>query len=393
MFERICVPPLRDGGKRFDLGLLAEGLLFYRDVVVQLHPSSVEGFFRDCPPDVLLELHAQGHLRIVYLDSLYATFTHSEARCPAQFDPCLISADKFDLECVARGALINVTGKTGRGRRLAERFLDIAEPVSYPEGTTECVRNDLRDGKYVESYISHVLQSRGLDRTDMSPRFRFGDHLDRGFTIDSNIDFQEMEARGVVELSDPSSILTTYGTAVANLALWSSLDAEAAVGPEECAVLTSRIDAMFNFRLNTDRTISAFQRFIFDDSRAVRDVINRGEKQLTDLVPVLERARKFKDWLQQDAPQEDLLKAYFREATAQSWIDRLPVRAARWVLFVAAELAAEAIGHPGLALAAGPALSAFDSLFLDRIAKGWKPHQFVEGELREFVAKGVSKDD
>ena len=101
MFERICIPPLRDGRTRYDVGLLAECLLFYGEVVVQMHPASVEGLFRDCPPDVLFELESRGHLRVAYTDSLYATFVHTEPQSDAQFDPCFISKDGFELERVA----------------------------------------------------------------------------------------------------------------------------------------------------------------------------------------------------------------------------------------------------------------------------------------------------
>lgn len=39
----------------------------------------------------------------------------------------------------------------------------------------------------------------------------------------------------------------------------------------------------------------------------------------------------------------------------------------------------------GLGTLGGVALSALDSFVLDRMLKGWKPNQFVEGPLRRFL--------
>jgi hypothetical protein len=42
---------------------------------------------------------------------------------------------------------------------------------------------------------------------------------------------------------------------------------------------------------------------------------------------------------------------------------------------------------PGAGVATGIGLSAADYFLLDRLLKGWKPNQFVEGSLRPFLRK------
>ena len=57
----------------------------------------------------------------------------------------------------------------------------------------------------------------------------------------------------------------------------------------------------------------------------------------------------------------------------------------RWVITTGLAAAVEALYPTGAAMAAAQGLSLADATVLDRIAKGWKPDQFVNGPMSEFV--------
>lgn len=57
----------------------------------------------------------------------------------------------------------------------------------------------------------------------------------------------------------------------------------------------------------------------------------------------------------------------------------------RWSIFAAANLALGLATTPVAGVVGGLGLSVLDSLLLDKIVKGWRPNQFIEGELRHFV--------
>ena len=59
------------------------------------------------------------------------------------------------------------------------------------------------------------------------------------------------------------------------------------------------------------------------------------------------------------------------------WADNLPPKTLRWLIFTAA-------GIP-LSLAAAVGLGAADTFLLDKLIKGWKPNQFIEGPLKDFL--------
>jgi hypothetical protein len=138
--------------------------------------------------------------------------------------------------------------------------------------------------------------------------------------------------------------------------------------------------------LTPSRGIAAkFQDFVFDDSRAVAEAIRSGDRTLEDVLRLLPQAARFKEWLQGEAAQADALKAYFRDATAQTWIDRLPAKSARWVVFSGLGLGLDVLGAGGIGTLAGVAVSALDSFVLDRLVRGWKPTQFIDDHLRQLV--------
>jgi hypothetical protein len=121
-------------------------------------------------------------------------------------------------------------------------------------------------------------------------------------------------------------------------------------------------------------------------SRLMREIKpHKGTSSFRELLPVLAKARKFHDWLSNQPPDVDLIKAYYKEVTASTWIDKLPTKAARWSLFTGAGMAVDALGGGGIGTAAGIALSAVDTFLLNKIIRDWKPHHFVQGPLKQFV--------
>jgi hypothetical protein len=68
------------------------------------------------------------------------------------------------------------------------------------------------------------------------------------------------------------------------------------------------------------------------------------------------------------------------------WADKLPPKTLRWLLFTGGGLAlGAAFTNPLTGAIAGTALSLADSFLLDKLIKGWRPSQFIEGPLKDFV--------
>lgn len=390
MFERICVPPKEPEGTQFDLGVLAESLIFYREVYLVLGATSLKGILQQLGPDLLLELIADRYLQIRYIDHMLGAITAGKGTPFPLYDVGIIHAEGRDLEAVSRDAFTLVTGKSGRGRRLAARFCQQVQLIGYPEAITQSITREMQEGEYLEEFIRRQLTGKvlptmvhGLDQL----RYRFSLIPGHGFQLQSNLNLSEMHAAGISTsgLDDPASVLAQYGTTVADMSLWAQLQSEAALTPRQADVLTARVDKMLAKK--TAARISAFQDFIFDDARAIREAVNTGARDFRELLPVFAKARKFSEWLSNQPPEADLVKAYHKEVTAKTWIENLPGKTARWSLFTGSGIAIDALGGGGIGTAAGIVLSALDSFLLDKITKGWKPHHFVEGPLKRLLDK------
>ena len=119
------------------------------------------------------------------------------------------------------------------------------------------------------------------------------------------------------------------------------------------------------------------------DSLDIRGAINSGQRGLDDLMGLLDRARKFRHWLDGKPIETDLVTSYITEATAETWAFSLPAKLVRLATIIGVGIWID--GTAGLA--AGAALSAGDIFLLERIVSGWRPNQFVVRELDPFVRK------
>jgi hypothetical protein len=109
--------------------------------------------------------------------------------------------------------------------------------------------------------------------------------------------------------------------------------------------------------------------------------INSGERTFQDFLRLLDKSPKFKAWLKGAHPDRGLLSEHHRSISSTSWIESLPAKAIRFVIFNGAGLIADKFVGP----AGSIALGAVDNFLVDKVFKGWRPSQFVEGSLRQFT--------
>lgn len=387
MFERICVPPIEPEGTRFDLGLVAESLLFYGETFLVVAANSLPGLVKQLGPDLLFRLMDEHRLQMRFIDNNVGAIATNKGTPFARYDVGLMHVERLSLESVAQNAFIDATGKSGRGRRLAARFCRSVQPIQYAESITSRITEDMKRGIFLEAFIKRRLVSLGAIKNIQDiQKFKYRFELDpgKGFVLDTDLNLGRSSDK-LDEVLDPSTVLAHYGTTVANMSLWAEISSEVAVYPRQADVIAARLEPMLKEYSRTQTEISAYQEFVLDNSKALREAINTGARKFDEFIPVLERSKRFKEWLSDISKDTSLIKQYHKDVTSDSWIDRLPGKSSRWFLFTGAGLVLDAVGAKGVGTVAGITLSALDTFFLDRLLKGWKPHQFVEGPLRKFI--------
>jgi hypothetical protein len=267
-------------------------------------------------------------------------------------------------------------------------------PTSSHEPTLpNILRADFSDIAYLQQGVAHLLRTYCPEYPLPTPLlFRVVPDGKR-FAVASNIDFSAVNQLLQRRIPPSHSTLSAAGfiahfaTARGDLAFAAARNAEIAADVPHGGLIQARVQRIIEQRAASDKTIAHFQDMVLDDARAVAEAINRGERSFAELLPLLRTAQKFRGWVHMQPPSTDLAKAYFREVTKDTWIDKLPPKAIRWVIFTAAGLGLDVAGLGGVGTILATGLGAADTFLLDRILRGWKPSQFVTGPLMKFVKR------
>jgi len=389
VFESICIRNQSQTESAIDLGFLAESMLFYSDVVVIASQGILTQLAKACGPEVLIELIQRGHFRLSYEQQLTGIQTTNTGRPNERHSAVTLSSPQHDLQHIAPKLFMQLTGRSGKGRRLANRFTKLVHPISRAPGALEDFRFDLLDKQYLQSAVQQLLSNYSPEYSIPNPLIFEVQEVGHEYAVVTNIDFVALNKSYHLHVApshssmNPAFLLSHILTTRDNLYFASTTKADLALSPISSQILVTKVNSILDRGRRHASQLSAFQDFLFDDGRAIGESINSGQRSFADLLKILEQANKFRHWIKDKPPDANLAKDYFREVTRSSWIDTLTGKSFRWAMFTGMELV---LGALGVSPAVGAGISAADSFFLDHVVKGWKPNQFVDGPLRRFVS-------
>lgn len=380
------------GNKPIDIGALLECMLFYDKTNIIASEGILNQLLNDLGIVNLTELVDEGLLKIIYTESFTGIKTENIGGIEFH-DPVVFSSPQHMFQDVIRKKCIEITGKEGKGRRSAVRLEKHIDVIHHDALITQGARASILDQEYVIKAVKLVLK--GLLRLESEPNdidIRT-EHTERGIVIKSNIDFVKanLAYRQFVP-QEHSSINTAFilGHILdveSDLYFSSNLLSEIATNSLSSVLMGERLSYIVNKNNKSSEAISRFNQIILGDSKALREAINAKKVDIVDVVKILKRSRKFKEWLHEQQPSADLLKEYYRAATAETFIDKLPGKTSRWAIFTGLGLVADAMATGGLGTAIGLSLSALDGFFIDRLVKGWNPSQFIEGDVKPILKR------
>jgi hypothetical protein len=410
MFESICIRHNLDTGSPLDLGFLAEALLYYRRVHICGDRTTLTFLARTLGPDVLLELLESDHMSLDYWENMAGVMTHTGPAFHERLRFEIADMPQTHLQHVAPKLFQDLLGRSGKGRRMANRLMSHIKPRFFSSDRAEQPPRDLGDERYLQESVAEVVKGFVPEYSLPSP-FAFKivqDRLPPGatppdphgfdsdpnwpyFRIETNIDFVCVNAllhRRVPATQmflNPALLVDFVNGSRIDLLDTSQMAADIALSPIRSAVLKCRFAGILKRRLASEETIEAFHEFVIGDSSSVREAVNSGARNFSDVMRLLESAQQFKDWIQDRPDDADLRREYCRSISHVDWADLLPTKSIRWSIFAAANIALGLSTTPIAGIVGGLGLSALDSLLLDKIIKGWRPNQFIEGDLRTFV--------
>ena len=109
MFESICISRQNVlTGNPLDLGLLAECLVFYREVSVIADVDTFMFLVRVCNPSNISELFEMGNLKIHFFDNMTSVGTHNVERNKEWYDFVTLSTNSLKYPKVARDLFVTL---------------------------------------------------------------------------------------------------------------------------------------------------------------------------------------------------------------------------------------------------------------------------------------------
>jgi hypothetical protein len=402
MFEKLSVRPHRpfDPKTPLDLGSLVEGMLFYQASEVVVNAGGLKQIAEAWSVDGLIALLDSGFVRFRFQENFTGIRTTRTGSARERYEPVVIElAREGAPQLLISRALEEGIGRRGRTRRVTAQVCRTLAIERTDPQITERVKSDLLDVDYVTSSVLRILRIL-TPEIQFPPSTRFEvQEVDDGLRVLTNIDFIVVNAElrkrlGFEEVVTPALLLTHLVAAREIVEDAARSDADMAVDPVNAAIAELRIASTFTRQSLNEAQILEFQEFLFDEGRAIREAVNSGEVSYKDVLRLLENSEKFKSWLRDQPADTRLLKEYFRSASSSTWVDKLPSKTLRWIMFSGAGATVDSLGAGGLGSAIGMTLGAVDSLVLDRLLKGWKPNQFVENSVQPFLrrsSRGVAK--
>src|SRR5271157_1129207 len=392
MFDRITIQRQNTAGEPLDLGFLAECLVFYRKVRVIADPDIFKFLVTACGPDALLELLEMGALEIEFFDNLSAIMTVPVSDGGEAHDVGYMTAHVIRYQQVARKLFDELTSPSGKGaNRLFNKFDRFVIRSEYPEDILPTIRADFRDECYLETAVRSLLAYLASEYPIPAPlSFRPRLIPKIGLRIETNIDFAAVNTSYHKRvLPSHSSISTAYLLAnIAdtrrNITVASERSSDLAIAPIQSIMAACKFAEILSTASSHIQVMDVFQEVTISELPDIRAAVNSGQRVFSDVVALVRAAAKFKDWLAGIDDKRAVTTEYCRDVSRLDWADKLPPKSIRclifWVLGIATGVFNPAVGAVGSA-----ALSAADYFLLDKLIKGWKPNQFVEGPLKKSL--------
>jgi hypothetical protein len=389
MFDRIIFKNQPGYGPLVDIGAIAEALLFYGHVSIIANTATIKFLLNRIPPLVLLHLIQSERVALYYLNDQVGVRTNERHNAFPLHDLVAFSSPQHTIHNTPSTVFYEMT----HNKFASRQFAKVVKPIDHGLFDQKAVLSSFDNYEVIESAVNRIVHAIAPNyKQPESIRFRI-ERERQGFVIDTNINFSELNIdyhRTVPKEHSsisPAYLLSLFQGTQEELYFAGQLNSEVAVSALNREIHAQTIDSILNRRFKSEVQIEAFCALTLDSGHAIREAVNSEKVPFAKVVRLLDKADKFREWIEKQPADEDLIKSYYHAIIEDSWVEKLPAKTTRWSVFTGAGLAIDMVGAGGLGTSIGVALGAFDTFVFDKIIGGWKPHQFVESELSELFTK------
>lgn len=387
-----------------DLGRLAEAMLFYQNVSLALTHETLNQFILGMDPDLAIELVSDGAVDAVYIDRFFAVNSRDAGAPTERHQPATVQImltdpagrvqgpqTRYDLVHELFGKAYD--GSPRKARRKANRFLNHVRDHTMSFDLQSIASTDWQREEFMREAVCLIIGSLAPGYTPPADlQIALVDHGDGYYRFEGNLDWAAVRAghtaaTGVPSDFGPGSLLVMIMDMLVDLHLGAALDATISqnrLGDSlmraKCADLATTADLQ-------QTQIDRFQQLVVDETADIAGAINLHGKTFEEFLAVQQKAKPFREWLDGQTADADLVRAFGEEMAKKHGISALPGGELRWTLPVLGDASATVI-EPHLAAAVSAGLVAYgllDKFMIERYFTGWRPASFIDKQLRPFV--------
>lgn len=309
-----------------------------------------------------------------------------------------MSFSQHTLHDVLQRICVEVTGKSGKGRRLANSIRDRIKTTSHDHLILESARSLIRNDSFLLPAAKQILKSRVPGIGNLDGIIFNAEQVDKGLVINTNINFllvnQQYHRFVAPEHSSITNAMILAEILELEKELYFSAKNLSEIASSDLSVKLASLKFSYIFdesnKINNEKNV--FSDFIFNDVKSIKEAVNIGSITPKEVVTIIEKATPFKKWLAGIDRNDDLIRKYYDEATKESKLEKLPNKSIRFGIFTGLGAATDIAISGGLGTITGAAIGAFDTFLLDKMIKGWKPNHFIEQDLLPALKKDAKHE-
>lgn len=354
------------------VGLLTESLIYYQHSNLILDPGSFSEALTTIGYENMVELIKEGNLSI-NLNSQALGVGNPEG---TKYMISSFSSKNHDKGRILTESTEKLWGRNIQSNNRKKHLLKLIGEHKYSEDYNNLLSSEILDTENFKDSI--VTKSKGTVSRD---------EIEIEINKDSN-GFFDIQSNCDKKLIEDSAYLICTGTGL----LYDSTahNSELVTNSNISTYPASRIQRLIDKRIGTEKQIRNFHEFVLPEFYDLKSTVDSGAKQFDEFMELWREAKKFKEWLKNEEPNVELLTAYIRKISENSWLDKIPVKTLRWILFTSVGLAIGDVTGGVAGTAASIGVDMFDDLLFDGIIKrNYKPNQFVENEYKDFLNLGI----
>ncbi|QGW28551.1 hypothetical protein [Phnomibacter ginsenosidimutans] len=290
-------------------------------------------------------------------------------------------SENYDLKRLIYESYIEFSGDELQSKKVANQLYRHIGIFEIPKNFSDEINRDLLDPSFTENVIKKSFKHFYPHSPFQEKDFFFNVSIQSNgmLLIESSIDLNKYP------LLASDSIILNIGTAIEEIKIAANYASEISTPELNSTIISAKFNSLITKINNSAKNIELFQYSEFPTA-SLSETINKKHKSMREFLDILRKSEKFKDWLTDLGDDNKLIKEYNRKVYEKSWIQSLPSKAGRFYLLQGISTILKASGSL-TGIAAGVAMSAANTFFVERLFNGWRPNHFIEEEIIPFINK------